>query len=108
MQNITLCDCNWTRTHNHLVRKRTLNHLAKLTRFTLKRESDMTRTYSHITLSLILHAYNNHAYMNKIAAFYYVYRYVFSMAWDVSEPYCRFQGLGSSREFKVLTLRIFT
>ena len=23
--------CNWTRTHNHLVRKRTLNHLAKLT-----------------------------------------------------------------------------
>ena len=24
-------DCNWTRTHNHLVRKRTLNHLAKLT-----------------------------------------------------------------------------
>ena len=25
-----LSDCNWTRTHNHLVRKRTLNHLAKL------------------------------------------------------------------------------
>ena len=24
-------DCNWTRTQNHLVRKRTLNHLAKLT-----------------------------------------------------------------------------
>ena len=23
-------DCNWTRTHNHLVGKRTLNHLAKL------------------------------------------------------------------------------
>ena len=23
-------DCNWTRTHNHLVRKRTFNHLAKL------------------------------------------------------------------------------
>ena len=23
-------DCNGTRTHNHLVRKRTLNHLAKL------------------------------------------------------------------------------
>ena len=22
-------DCNWTRTHNHLVHKRTLNHLAK-------------------------------------------------------------------------------
>ena len=26
-------DCNGTRTHNHLVRKRTLNHLAKLTRW---------------------------------------------------------------------------
>ena len=25
-------DCNWTRTHNHLVRKQTLNHLAKLTK----------------------------------------------------------------------------
>ena len=26
-----ISDCNWTRTHNHLVHKRTLNHLAKLT-----------------------------------------------------------------------------
>ena len=25
-----ISDCNWTRTHNHLVHKRTLNHLAKL------------------------------------------------------------------------------
>ena len=25
------CDCNWTWTHNHLVSKQTLNHLAKLT-----------------------------------------------------------------------------
>ena len=25
-----LSDCNWTQTHNHLVYKRTLNHLAKL------------------------------------------------------------------------------
>ena len=25
-----LSDCNWTRTQNHLVLKRTLNHLAKL------------------------------------------------------------------------------
>ena len=25
-----LSDCNWTRAHNHLVHKRTLNHLAKL------------------------------------------------------------------------------
>ena len=27
---ISLSDCNWTRTHNHLVRKRTLKHLTKL------------------------------------------------------------------------------
>ena len=25
----SLSDCNWTRTHNHLFHKRTLNHLAK-------------------------------------------------------------------------------
>ena len=29
--NYLLNDCNWTRTHNHLVHKRTLNHLAKKT-----------------------------------------------------------------------------
>ena len=28
-----LSDCNRTRTHNHLVRKRTLNHLAKLAKW---------------------------------------------------------------------------
>ena len=27
---ISISDCNWTGTHNHLVHKRTLNHLAKL------------------------------------------------------------------------------
>ena len=27
---VSLSDCNWTRTQNHLVLKRTLNHLAKL------------------------------------------------------------------------------
>ena len=26
---INLCDCNWTPTQNHLVRKETLNHLAE-------------------------------------------------------------------------------
>ena len=26
---IHIADCNWTQTHNHLVHKRTLNHLAK-------------------------------------------------------------------------------
>ena len=46
-------DWNWTWTQNHLVLKRTLNHLAKLDiqgtiecGFTLKRVRDMTRTYS--------------------------------------------------------------
>ena len=29
----SLSDCNWTRTHNYLVHKRTLNHLAKLARW---------------------------------------------------------------------------
>ena len=28
-----LIDCNWTQTQNHLVRKRTLNHLAKLAKW---------------------------------------------------------------------------
>ena len=28
-----LSDCNWTRTHNHVVHKRTLNHLAKLAKW---------------------------------------------------------------------------
>ena len=27
---LRLSDCNWTRTQNHLVHKRTLDHLAKL------------------------------------------------------------------------------
>ena len=30
-------DSNWTRTHNHLVRKRILNHLAKLVKPLLKK-----------------------------------------------------------------------
>ena len=34
-------DCNWIRTHNHLVHKRTLNHLAKLA----KRLSCVVSTY---------------------------------------------------------------
>ena len=29
----SLSDCNWTRTHNHLVRKQTLNHLVKLAKW---------------------------------------------------------------------------
>ena len=30
---LSLSDCNWNRTHNHLVRKRTLNDLAKLAKW---------------------------------------------------------------------------
>ena len=29
----SLSECNWTRTHNHLVHKQTLNHLAKLAKW---------------------------------------------------------------------------
>ena len=41
---LTENDCNWIRTHNHLVHKRTLNHLAKLAM--IRTYSDMIRTYS--------------------------------------------------------------
>ena len=30
IHNEGISDCNWTRTQNHLARKQTLNHLAKL------------------------------------------------------------------------------
>ena len=39
-------NCNWTRNHNHLVRKRSRFALKRVRRFTLKRVRDMTRTYS--------------------------------------------------------------
>ena len=50
---VPLSGCSWTRTQNHIVRKRTLNHLAKLAEsgFTLKRVHDMARTYSHSTFT---------------------------------------------------------
>ena len=63
-----LSDCNCTRTHNHLVRKRTLNHLAQLVTsskefldiqatiecgFTLKHVRDMIRIYSEMRICLI-------------------------------------------------------
>ena len=34
--NKSINDCNWTRTQNHVVRKQTLNHLAKLVRVQLQ------------------------------------------------------------------------
>ena len=39
----SLSDCNWTRTHNDSVHKRTLNHLAKIWQ-----PFDMIRTYSQM------------------------------------------------------------
>ena len=59
-RSVFLSDSNEIRTHNHLVRKRTLSHLAKLfldvqatieCRFTLKRVRDMIITYSYCELS---------------------------------------------------------
>ena len=45
-----LSDSNRIRTHYHLVRKQTLNHLAKLLcRFTLNRVRDMIITYSQVS-----------------------------------------------------------
>ena len=45
----SLSNCSWTRTHNHLVHKPTLNHLPSLEcGFTLKRVRDMKRTYSQM------------------------------------------------------------
>ena len=47
-----LSDCNGTQTNNHLARKRTLSHLAKLATveygFTLKLVCDMIKTYNQI------------------------------------------------------------
>ena len=45
-----LCDCNWTQICNHLVQKRTLNHLAKFTLcgFTSKHVRDLIKTYSQV------------------------------------------------------------
>ena len=49
-------DCNGTRTYNHLVCKRTLNHLVKLAiiecEFTLRNVREMIRTYSQWTIVL--------------------------------------------------------
>ena len=39
----SLSDCNWTRTQNHLIRKRTLNHLVKLAKWL----SCVLSTYLH-------------------------------------------------------------
>ena len=48
--------CNWTRTLNPLVRKRTLNDLAKLAERDMTRTCvrDMTRTYSHLAVWFLI------------------------------------------------------
>ena len=46
----SLSDCNWTRTHNHLVHKRTLNHLTKLAKWL----SSVVSTYLYY-FTLIFH-----------------------------------------------------
>ena len=43
----SLNDCNRTRTQNHLVRKRTLNHLAKLTKLSLSKLSLLNLIFLH-------------------------------------------------------------
>ena len=57
----SLSHCNWTRTHNHLVRKGTLNHLAKLASFK-KRVRDMIRTYSQMHRT---NMYSQHSSITK-------------------------------------------
>ena len=55
----SLSDCNWTRTYNHLVHKRTLNHLDKLTIWL----SCVVSTYLYGALSI------NHTQFNHLASF---------------------------------------
>ena len=47
-------DCNWTRTQSHLVRKRTLNHLAKLARMEAhKVESFFDKFVDYLIVTLL-------------------------------------------------------
>ena len=45
-------DCNWTRTQNHLVLKRTLNHLAKLVWATIKPNQNKVNNKKNTPLKL--------------------------------------------------------
>ena len=59
-------DCNWTRTQNHLVRKRTtLNHLAKYG-FTRKRVRDMRRKYSQLSFLMEVARYVQNTQNRKL------------------------------------------
>ena len=57
-------DCNGTQTHNHLVRKRTLNHIE--CGFTLKRVSDMIITYNPFGLYVIYLEIFFRVYFNEL------------------------------------------
>ena len=52
----SLSDCKWTRTHNHLVSKRTLSHLVKL----VKWFSCVVSTYLHGALNCMLSSCHVH------------------------------------------------
>ena len=74
----SLSDCNWTRTHNHLVHKRTLNYLAKMWQ-----PFDMIRTYSQIDCT---DKYSQHS--SKLLLFFLHYLTVllfYSIVWKLSE-----------------------
>ena len=49
-----MSDSNTIWTHNHLVRKRTLNHLAKRVRYMILTYSQMHRTVKYSQHSLII------------------------------------------------------
>ena len=52
-------DCNWTWTQNHLVRKRTLNHLAKLFVYKLSNSGfESSCSHLHLNLSVPLYYHN--------------------------------------------------
>ena len=62
---IGLSDCSWTQTYNHLVHKRTLNHLAKLAKWLscvvsnyLYRAFDCMFLSCHVRISEWIHIYS--------------------------------------------------
>ena len=46
-------DSKWIRTHNHVVRKRTLNHLAKHTQPLNKKKEETTFDFSQNSLTAV-------------------------------------------------------
>ena len=74
----SLSDCNWTRSHNHLVQRRTLNHSAKILQ-----PFDMIRTYSQMHRT---DKYSQHS--SKLLLFFLHYLTVllfYSIVWKIPE-----------------------